>query len=196
MDQQQENRSMSISESVNLVVAAANVWATSITTFMRRCTGRDIPGFTGLCILVWIPIYFVITEEPAILLLWPAYLLAQLCHRVGQLRRFMRGVVMHSYYTGWPWLAMLVGARSEKQAKLVIEPMLSMLFGFTLAFWHPYAGLYFVAGAVAMLIVSAAMEERDQRQVQDMQNGMIEGGLLKSRSNPRERRFANGRTAG
>lgn len=196
MNQQPENRSMTISESVNLVVAAANVWATSITTFMRRCTGRDIPGFTGLCILVWIPIYFVITEEPAILWLWPAYLLAQLCQRFGQLRRFMRGIVLHSHYTGWPWLAMLCGARSEKQAKMMIEPMLSATFGCTLAFWHPYAGLYFVAGAGAMLIVSAAIEDRDQRELQDMHNGMIEGAHLKSRSSSRQRRFADGATAG
>lgn len=196
MNQESENRSMSISECVNLVLAVANIWATSITPFIRTGMGRDIPGFAGLCVLVWIPIYFVITEEPAILWLCPAFVFAQMCHRIAGRRSIAGGAIVHSHYNGWPWFAMRFGAKDESRAKQFIEPLLVAIVGVLAMGWKPHVGLYLLGGAAAMLIVNTAIEERDRRRAQDMQNGMIEGGLLKTRTQPRTRRFGHGSTAG
>lgn len=193
--QGERSNGMTLSEYGNLLHLWLETWAMSIYTPMRCRMGRDSAGMAGLCVLGWIPLYIVFTHAPQVIWLLPVYLGSLLMQRIGQGWREMRGCMEHTRYNGYPWVGLLF-TKSESKAKGLIEPLISFLFGVFVCEFNGNAGMYFILGAVAMMVCTGIIEHRDRQRVREMRNSMIEGSMIRVGSPVIGRRFSDGATAG
>ena len=93
---------------LNLLMFVVQTYVVSVEVFLHCRLGERYLGIHGLCVLLLIPIHAVCWEHHNPLWLtrfWFAYFLACLVQRFGVLRRYFRGDLTHSRYTGWPWSA-------------------------------------------------------------------------------------------
>src|ERR1700759_4854793 len=88
-----------------LALLLVSACAASVEVFLHRRFGERYLGVQAAAVLLLIPGYCLgwqgYNVQP-MFLLWIAYLLMCLAHRVGGLIARWRGERGHSYYTGWP----------------------------------------------------------------------------------------------
>ncbi len=109
------------------------------------------------------------------------WLLCQICRRIESVRLARSGARIHSQYDGWPFDTIRFG-RTEKAAKLVVEPMLVGILGGILHWIYdtylgmpPYGLPYFLlAGVVTLPFVELVKQTVWQRRTQSMMDARIE----------------------
>ena len=108
------------------------------------------------------------------------WLISFIARRWEATRLARRGVMVHSQYDGWPGGTIRVG-RTERIAKLIVEPALIGLFGYAVLLlyeqqgWSPYGLPYFLlAGCFSLPFVELVKQTIWERRTQAMADARIE----------------------
>ncbi len=83
-----------------------NVHATTFTVLIRSCFGSEALGFPGM--FAFVLLLFCMGAEPRMLLWVVAWIPAVITQRIITRKLTKQGVMLHSRYAGYPWLAMKV----------------------------------------------------------------------------------------
>ena len=182
-----ENSGSSMAANVNLLLSFARVHALCLTVFIRRDYGREGIGMTGLGALVLIPVYAGFTNSHAMLLFWGFWFLAVISQRMRQYRNWRNGVVLHSRYEGYPWLAfkLFPRIRTEGNAKAA-EAFMLFGIGGVLTYFDKPLGWFVMAGFLSIMFVEAISVEITRKRLSDMKDAQLEQQYL-------ARRFRSGR---
>lgn len=157
-----------------------NVHATLITPFLRSGFGNNALGFPGLFALVLL--LLCMGKEPKMLLWLFAWLVAVIVQRLETFRLLRKGVAIHSYYSGYPSVAMRCPfVRKEKTAFLLIEPMTCAVLGALLCQYSEFMGAFLMAGFLSLPIRAAIEHEVYRKRVERMRDAEIEQRWLADR---------------
>lgn len=172
---------LTLGESFKSLNALAHAHACTVTPFLRTDFGSEGIGLHGLIgggmILGWgcyancypMFIYFLI------------WIVALAIQRVRTFLNWRRGVIVHTRYNGYPWLARRFFPRlSEPNAKAV-EAFACLGIGGLLAQLWPPLGWYVMAGFVSIMFTEAVMAETAKRRLQAMRDAEIEQRYLAER---------------
>lgn len=178
---------LTLGESFRGLNIAANAHACTITPFLRTDFGSEGIGMHGLVgagmILAW-GCYFNCYPMFIYFLAWMAACAVQ---RVRTYLNWRRGVIIHTRYNGYPWLARRFFPRvSEANAKAV-EAFACLAFGGLLAQFWPPLGWYVMSGFASIMFTEAVMVELTRRRLQAMRDAEIEQRYLAEKY--REGRF-------
>lgn len=172
--QQEPGDHLTMANAYNGISLLAHSLSLTCTVFLRTDFGREGIGVLGLCSIVLMLFYATFTQCPAMLVYFWLWILAVICQRIKQAMNRRRGVILHSYYNGYPWLVKRVMPRiSERNAKGV-EAFLCMFIGFGLAQLDPPLGWFVIAGGVATLLAETLIVEQSRRRLQMMRDAEIE----------------------
>lgn len=181
------NGESSMAANFNLLLNFARVHALCLTVFVRRDYGREGIGMTGLGAFVLIPAYAGFTNSPPVLLFWGFWFLAVIGQRMRQYRNWRNGVILHSRYEGYPWLAfkLFPRIRTEGNAKAA-EAFLMFAVGGVLTHFDKPLGWFVMAGFLSIMFVEAISVEITRKRLADMKDAQLEQQYL-------ARRFRSGR---
>lgn len=148
--------------------------ALAFTVFLRTDFGREGIGIHGLVTILLILGYGSFAQCYAMLPFFCLWFLAVICQRVRQFANWKRGVVIHSYYNGTPWLSSRLFPRlSELNAKGV-DAFLCLAIGGAIAQVDKPFGLFIMLGFVSILFTEAVMVEATKCRMQAMRDAEIE----------------------
>ena len=177
MQQQPEKKRDSSLKVLGWIVGG---WAATINPFMRKNIGKRHPGITGLVGMAWLTLWIAYTQAQGLVYMIPVYVLGQFFHRVGS-----RNSEVHSHYVGEPVLARMIGFKNDAAARQIGEPLIAFVIGIAMIACGFDEGKYFAFGSGAMAINEALLQFREQRTVDDMRDGMIEGRYFMGRARER-----------
>jgi hypothetical protein len=171
--QSQQPPNMSRGDVINLLYRILGVLATCITPFMRTGFGVEAPGMNGvLATLLMIVVCASVPDMHGYFFLW---FFALLMRRAQTLRNVHRGVITHSRYEGYPWLAMKVPfIRRESTAKLIAEPLVCLGLAGLLYLGSPPFGLFMMICAAALFLKCLIEHGITYLRIQRMRDAEIE----------------------
>jgi hypothetical protein len=125
--------------------------------------------------MLLIPLYVGFFNAPEIIYLLPIHVMFIVLHRLSAWTRRLRGIVTHTYYEGYPWVASaLFFTKDERYCRSTHEPSLAVIAGLLLLPTAESAGFYFIIGGFAMAIVQQFADSQYQRRIDEINNGRIE----------------------
>jgi len=177
MQGNQDNRDswqVSHSDALGALYLASNTLATSMAVFIRQGFGKEALAWNSVFAFLLL-LVLAGHQGPAFTLLLFSFIAAQIWRRIETFRNARKGIVVHSYYAGFPYLAMKVPfVKDEQFARNVVEPVMCFLTGMVLLPVSAGLGGYVMACGVAFIvrrgIESLVLHQRLQR----MQDAKIE----------------------
>lgn len=160
--------------SFNGLNALANAHALTCTVFIRTDFGREGIGLHGLVAGLMILAYGSFLNCYPMFPFFLLWMLAVICQRIRQLINWRRGVVLHSRYNGYPWLAKRLFPRMSELNARGVDAFLCLAIGGLLAQFNQPLGWFVMAGFVSILFSEAVMVEFNRRRLQAMRDAEIE----------------------
>jgi len=114
---------------VKLVHVVVETHAAAVAPFLRSGMGVNYPGAFGLLALVMILVYFVATNDPLVITYFWFWLGAIIVRRAEAVQLARRGRVVHSRYTGWPWLSIKLPFVKTESAAKYADAMVCLVVG-------------------------------------------------------------------
>lgn len=158
------------------------VWAMALQLPLRHTVGHNHTDFRAVFALLLAFFWGGLTNSMPVLLWCGIIFLSCFLLRLGVLRRWMKGVVIHSRYNGYPWLGTLTGRRvHEIKVKMFLEPLVVAAVGLFVAPFGDSSFLFFVGGAVCMVVSTLILAMHERRRLDDLNDAAIEGVSVSSR---------------
>jgi hypothetical protein len=194
MRQEQEegglNPAKDYRQGVNLLYLVSAAWAITIYLPLRYGSGKEHAGLRGVLGLLFPCVFMLFVPDPSVAWIWPVYLGGLMIQRFGHWRAYRRGELVQTRYQGYPWVAsLLCRQHDESKAKTFTEPFLAVAIGVALCPFAEGLAVYYLFGSVAMFIKQFIENLSFQRQVDQLQDAMIENDYLMSQTRAL-RRFA------
>ena len=146
-----------------------------MVVFLRTGFGKEYPGVAALLGLIIMVLYAGFARVPEMFAYIAVWLFAVILQRVKTFALARKGVVVHSRYWGYPWLAFMVPfVRKEGTARGIIEPMLCSVIGWVLTSWSPGVGGFVIVAGWANAIAGAIVADVDRKKLQAMRDAEIE----------------------
>lgn len=157
---------------VNMAGFAAICVATTVTPFIRRRFGPEGLGFNGFFAFV-IVCFVAGAAGPSGSWYFVAWFAFLILNRIITVTRQLSGIVVHSHYSGDPWLTRLI-CRNDTVGKWLIEPIVVAGTGLAIERFNVVLGDWFVVCAVALVLVQATEWRLTRMRIQAMHNAEIE----------------------
>jgi hypothetical protein len=171
-NQQQNQRPMG--DSLQFVLLLFNAHAICLTPFLHRGFGVRYPGTTGLAAAVLIFAMMGITHDPLLWMFFWAWAVAMVAQRAYAVKLRRAGVAIHSFYDGYPWLAMKLGMKSDRTARMG-EGIWCLLVGGVLAAAGTRGlGQFIMFGCMSLPVVEAMKRQMRHKQVLSAQDALLE----------------------
>ncbi len=174
--QQQPNRNTfeeDMKVSSNILMLLVNAHVSCITMFIRHSFGSNMPGITGVVSAIMLFLVTAGQEDGVFFWYMITWFMALCCQRAWTAKLASQCKHEHSYYAGWPWLALLGGIKNEMAAKK-IEPALCVFIGLMLMPLSPVLGGFVMFGCVTLTILLLSDVTATRRQVTAMRDLQIE----------------------
>jgi hypothetical protein len=168
--QQQPNEKKG--DSLSAMYALCVIHSNCILVFLRTGFGKEALGMAGLLSLVLL--FLCLGGDPRMIWWIAAYLVAIIVQRVITFRATRKGAVIHSMYSGTPWLAKTPLARSEHGA-MFVEALLCFVLGALFQSISPFIGKFMMLGFVTLMLRRWIEETVYKRRLMRMQDAQIEG---------------------
>jgi len=152
-------------------------WALSITTIIRRRSGRNHRAMLGPLALILL--YALATNERLMFYMIPVVAISAWLQSNQEKSARRRGEQTHSYYTGYPILASRF-TKNELTAKGIVEPVLAICFGLAMSRWNYPFGMYFVIGGVLMAVVEAVQKLQHRFEEDGLNDALIDAQIHSS----------------
>ena len=159
----------------NFMAIMLNGHAVTITPFIRTDFGKEGIGFRGLVGFALIFLWGGFMHCPAMIHYFWAWLAAVLIQRIKQFQNWRKGVALHSFYNGYPWLAFKLFPRikTEDNAKAA-EGFMCLAVGGIIAQFNPMLGAYVMLGFVSIIGSQALIVEAYKRRLQSLADAEME----------------------
>lgn len=176
MLQQQQNDRQDMKGGFNLVYVILHGFATSVTPFTRTGFGQEAFGISSIVALLLMIGFGSFGNSYAMWVFLWLWVLAVLRQRVTQMQNRKKGVICHSRYQGYPWLAFKLFPRikdegNAKGAEAFLVMSIGALLGYCL---DPALGWFLALGGIGTLCIEAFAAEVMKRRLQDMRDAEIE----------------------
>lgn len=139
-------------QGMNLLYWLATGHATCFTVFLRHSFGTEALGRHGITALIIILLYACAVEEPLMLTFFWVWLAALILQRLRTFSLFRKGVVWHSRYAGYPFLAMRSPFVKTEGAAKTLEPLFCLIGGALLCPLSEKLGVFVLTGFVSLLV--------------------------------------------
>lgn len=180
--QQQEPSGGLLSDSrsgMNAAVAVAQIIATVPAIVLHRGVGPryiGIHALLGVIVMFFWPVLHPTSNPMPLIYLLFAVLGCCLIHRITNLLRARDPHwVGHGYYTGYPWLCVLLRHRvREVPVKIILEPCLLLGIGFHVHDTNAPVGSWLMTSAVALFLSVSTSVMRDRNRLADLHDSLLE----------------------
>lgn len=164
---------------LNSAVAVAQIMATVPAILLHHRIGPRYFGmhaFLGAIIMFFWPVLHPTSNPMPLIHLLCTVLGCCLLHRIMNLVRARDpNRIGHHYYTGYPWLCVMLRHRvSEVPVKMILEPCLIFGVGFHLYDMNPPVGSWLMTSAVALFLAVGTSVMRDRNRVADLHDSLLE----------------------
>lgn len=156
-------------------------WAKVIHAVVRvpGSCGKDYFGFQALVGWLWLPIFAatIAPRDPSnVCVLFVFWCLVPLfiVHRIRSIRHQRQGLGTHSQYIGDSWLQYLLPFLKPETVKPGGEIQLCLACGLLLIIISPALGLFIMLGGIASGIDHSLILARDRRQLDEMEDVLME----------------------
>lgn len=178
--QQDQNDSMNFKRNFNIAYMACLIHQRALVVPFRNQFGTQALGAPCGLAFVLMLLWAAFSRDPFMWMWTLMWLICFIRRRVEALRLAKSGQRIHSQYDGWPWDAIRIG-RTEKAAKLVVEPLLVGILGallywiYSLAAMSPYGLPYFLlSGIFTLPLVESVKHTILQRRTQSMLDAQLD----------------------
>ncbi|MEK6701063.1 MAG: hypothetical protein AABZ53_02290 [Planctomycetota bacterium] len=155
---------------VNFLKFICMTFSAPVEVWLRRGFGDRYFSKAALFSVVLIPFWGTLFPGTDLTLLfgfWWSYFIMLLFARIAMFRRWTRGEVEHTLYSGYSRLHRFFPRASELKIKETIEPMLVFIIGVVFLTMSPALGLYLMVASFAMAVsIRITMIETRQRLLQ------------------------------
>ncbi|MBX3451714.1 hypothetical protein SH668x_003714 [Planctomicrobium sp. SH668] len=165
---------LTMAASFNTANFLSHAHALALTVFLRTDFGREGIGIHGLVTFVLILGYGSFAQCYAMFPFFLLWILAVICQRVRQFVNWRRGVIIHSYYNGYPWLSKRLFPRMSELNAKGVDAFLCLAIGGVIAQFDKPFGLFIMAGFASILFTEAVIVESTKRRLQAMQDAELE----------------------
>lgn len=180
MQQQQDDFMTRYKRNFNIAYSVLLIHQRAIIIPIRERFGKEILGLPCALSLALMCGWAALSRD-VFMWVWVAIWIVSLAKRKNESAQLaQKGVVIHSRYDGWPTEAIKYG-RTEKIAKLVVEPIIVGVLGAVLFLIYQGAGLpiyglpYFFLIGVASLVFEEKFKQLTwERRIQGVQDARIE----------------------
>jgi hypothetical protein len=179
MQQQQDDVMTQYKQNFNVLYTACRAHQMGVVIPLRRCCGPDVLRTPCAFAFVLMCVWAMCTRDNFLWLwigVWCCYFLK---HRLESALIAKSGAKIHSQYDGWPD-AIRIG-RTEKVAKLIVEPVVIVSFGAVMFYayqqnhWQPYGLPYFMlTGGFTLPFVEIVKQTIWRRRTQSMLDARVE----------------------
>jgi hypothetical protein len=150
-----------------------NIHATCISPFIRSGFGKNALGWNGL--LAFTLLWYMACTEKGMGWYFAAWFVALIYRRIQTFRMLRRGELIHTRYSGHPWLALKCPfVRTEYTATVFVEPMLCFIAGVALAPLSPGMGGFVLFGFLSFIARAGIEGMITEKRMERMQDAMIE----------------------
>lgn len=174
--QQQQNDQVGMRGGFNLITALLQGHAMTCTVFMRTDLGKEAIGFAGMFGFFIMLVYGGLMNSYPMFIYLCLYLLMVLAQRMKQFSNWRKGIIVHSRYVGYPWLAFKLFPRIKTEANAKgAEAFLCLAVGGLLAAYVDQPlGWWVMFGLVSILATESMIVEVQRRRLQAMRDAEIE----------------------
>jgi hypothetical protein len=160
-------------DGANVLYLVLSVLATCITPLIRTGFGVEALGTNGLlATLLLLVISPSVPDMPGYFALW---LFALVMQRLITLRNARRGLIVHSRYAGYPWLAMKMPlVRKESTAIRIAEPLVCLGLGGLIYLGSPLFGQLIMICAMALFLKGLVEKWANYARIQRVRDAEIE----------------------
>jgi hypothetical protein len=183
MPQQQDDVMTQWKQNFNFIFTACLIHQRAIVIPLRKGFGADAIGKPCALALVLMCIWGMCTRDNFLWLWIAVWFACFLKRRVETALLVKSHVKIHSQYDGWPD-AIRIG-RTEKIAKLIVEPVVivslgaALFYGYQENHWQPYGLPYFLlAGGFTLPFVELVKQTIWQRRTQSIVDARVENEAL------------------
>jgi hypothetical protein len=171
--QSQHKEGFTHGDGMNVLYRVLSVVVSCITPIIRSGFGSEGLGLNGFfALLLLIVVAASVPDMQGYLGLW---IIAVVLQRIATFRNRYRGLVVHSRYGGYPWLAMRMPlVRRESTALLIVEPLLVFGLGGVLYTCSADFGHFMMACAVALFLKCLVEKAIHYKRLQRMRDAEIE----------------------
>ena len=174
---QEQNNSTKISSgtALGLIYLFANSHATAITPIIRNSFGAEAFHPYGLVALL---LMLALTDGRwasgmgIYLLLW---FIALIIRRIQTFHLRQKGIITHSRYRGYPWLAMKFRFIKDVEQAKGFEPFMCFLIGAAVCPVSETLGFFIMAGLVSLGVCMCIDKLIVFKRVQQMNDAVLEG---------------------
>lgn len=149
--------------------------STALSVPMRRGYGREALGMNGFGAMVILLVAWGADTTGIMMMYFWLWFCALLFQRLITVANRKKGIIPHSRYSGWPYVAMAFpGVKRESQAKGIVEPLICLVVGVALFSVSEVAGAFFIVGMFSMAVVEGTHRRFDEVRVQQMRDAEME----------------------
>jgi hypothetical protein len=192
MDQQQQDPRRSKKDSFHALFLICLAHSTALSVPLRTGYGREALGVPGIAAFALIFLWAMFSQDPLMWLYFAFYFLCHVCQRITTAKLLRQGERIHSHYSGWPRVAMLLlwGRVKQKEtiAKGLIEPCLCFMAAIAIgcfceAYHWPWHGLFafLLLGMLTMPFVEGVNQQIWDNRLQAMRDARMEQEYLTRR---------------
>lgn len=176
MPQQQNNSTkLTTGDSLGLIYLAANSHATAITPLIRSDFGMEAfhpYGLVALLLMLALTGGRWASGMGVYLAVW---FIALIIRRIESFRLRLKGIVTHSRYRGYPWLAMKFRFIKDVEQAKGFEPFMCFLIGAAICPVSETLGFFIMAGFISLGVCMCIDKFIVFKRVQHMSDAVIEG---------------------
>lgn len=172
--QQQQNDKPDMKGAFNIAYVFLKSHALTGRVFLSTDFGPESIGFAGMVGFVLILVYGGVMNSYAMFLFLFAYLLAVIAQRMKQFQNRRNGVMLHSHYNGYPWLALRLFPKLKERDGRAVEAFMCLAIGWLLTHVDPAVGWYVMGCFFSILLSEGFDAECRRRRLQAMHDAVLE----------------------
>ncbi len=175
MFQQQQQNDREMDGAFNFAYLVMKALAACLWPFMRVHSGKESLGIHALLTVFIIITFACWANTEALWIYFMAWLLAALKQKAMRIQAAKKGIIPHSRYDGYPWLAskLFPFIKTEMNLKAA-EGFLGMGLGGLLTYLDPALGMLLIISGIAILFIESFNVEVRKRRVQQMRDAQLE----------------------
>lgn len=153
------------------------MWTAPVEVWLRKGFGDKYFGTPAVFTVIAIPLFatfFPGSNVVGLLAFWWGYFAMLIHARVEMFRRWRRGEVEHTQYSGYSRLHRFFPRMSEEKMKGVVEPILVTMIGAVCLTFSPPLGAYLILAGWAMAMSVRITEMRDRDRLLAVTDAAIE----------------------
>jgi len=175
MNQQPQNDRHEMQGAFNLVFLLLSGHASCLTPFLRKDFGKEAMTRSGIVAFLLLIAWGSFANSAGMWLLLQLWLVAMLLQRLKGIQNRRRGVVVHSRYSGYPWLSwkLFPWMKDETTARGA-DGILCIGLGLALAQVDPGVGWFIGVGGLSLMFCEALIVDIRKKRLEAMGDAEIE----------------------